>query len=90
MIYLITYDLKKPGRDYNTLYDTIKTAPSWWHYLESTWIIYTKESVNVWSDKIRKVIDKNDLFLIVDITKQPRQGWLKQKAWEWIREKENQ
>jgi len=88
MIYLITYDLKKPGKDYETLHETIKTAPSWWHYLESTWIIQTSLSVNEWSDKIRKVIDTNDLFLIVDITKQPRQGWLNKKAWAWIREKE--
>ncbi len=88
MIYLITYDLKSPGKDYNTLYDTIKTAPYWWHHLESTWIIQTEQSVTYWSEKIRNVIDQNDLFLIVDITEQPRQGWLKKTAWEWIREKE--
>lgn len=88
MIYLITYDLKKPGRDYNSLHETIKSAKSWWHYLESTWLIHTNLSVEDWSDKIRNVIDTNDLFLIVDITKQPRQGWLIKKAWSWIREKE--
>ncbi len=89
MIYLITYDLKKPGRDYNSLYETIKSATSWWHYLESTWIVQTNQTVKEWSDKIRNVTDTNDSFLVVDITKQPRQGWLDKKAWEWIREKEN-
>ncbi len=88
MIYLITYDLKSPGKDYNTLYDTIKSSSYWWHYLESTWIIQTNQPIEYWSDKIRNVIDQNDLFMIVDITKQPRQGWLKKSAWEWIREKE--
>jgi hypothetical protein len=90
MIFLITYDLKKPGRDYSSLYETIKSAKSWWHYLDSTWLIYSNETVTVneWSEKIRNVIDANDLFLIVDITNQPRQGWLKKQAWEWIREKE--
>lgn len=89
MIYLITYDLKSPGKDYNALYDTIKSSTSWWHYLDSTWIIQTNQSIDYWSDKIRNVIDQNDLFIIINITKQPRQGWLKKEAWEWIREKEN-
>ncbi len=89
MIYLITYDLKKPGKDYTSLHNTIKTASTWWHYLESTWIIKTDRPVEYWSDKIRSITDGNDNFLIVDITQQKRQGWLPQKAWEWIRKNDN-
>lgn len=88
MIYLITYDLKKPGKDYESLHNTLKTSVSWWHYLDSTWIIKTEQSVDYWSEKIRDVIDGNDNFLIVEITKQKRQGWLPKKAWEWIRSNE--
>jgi len=88
MIYLITYDLKKPGKDYTSLHNTIKTAPKWWHHLDSTWLIQTNETVEYWSDKIRRITDSNDNFLIVDITRQKRQGWLPKKAWEWIRENE--
>lgn len=88
MIYLVTYDLKKPGKDYVSLHNTLKTATSWWHYIDSTWIIKTEQPVEYWSEKIRSVIDGNDNFLIVDITKQRRQGWLPKKAWEWIRKNE--
>jgi hypothetical protein len=88
MIYLITYDLHKPGKDYTSLHNTIKTASTWWHYIESTWIIKTDLSVNEWSNRIRSVTDSNDNFLIVDISKQNRQGWLPKKAWDWIRENE--
>lgn len=88
MLYLITYDLNKPGKDYASLHNTIKTASRWWHYLDSTWIIVTEQTVYYWSDKIRAIIDKNDHFLIVDITKQTRQGWLPNEAWEWIRNNE--
>ena len=88
MIYLVTYDLKKPGKHYESLHITLKTAVSWWHYLDSTWIIKSEQPVNYWSEKIRGVIDKNDNFLIVDITKQNRQGWLPKKAWDWIRRNE--
>jgi hypothetical protein len=89
MILLITYDLKKPGKDYTALYNVIKTAPKWWHYLESTWIIQTPESVDTWNSRLTKVLDQNDHLLIVDITKRPRQGWLPKEAWDWIRTNEN-
>lgn len=89
MILLITYDLKKPGKDYITLHNTIKTAPNWWHHLESTWIIQTNESVDIWNGRLTKVIDQNDRLLIVDITRQSRQGWLTKDAWDWIRTYEN-
>lgn len=89
MILLVSYDLKAPGRDYTGLYATLKTAPSWWHYLGSTWLLYiTNSDINEWQRKIKAVIDDGDSLIIVDITRQKRNGWLPQKAWEWIREHE--
>lgn len=84
-ILLITYDLNKPGQDYTKLFEIIKTAPKWWHYLDSTWLISTQETPSKWFDKLKPSLDENDNIFIVDITKQPRQGWLPKKAWEWIR-----
>ena len=89
MIYLISYDLKAPNRNYDDLYAILKTADSWWHYLESTWLIYTSDGIEAWQMRIKSAIDNNDSFIIVDVTKQPRNGWLPKKAWEWIREYEN-
>ena len=84
MILLITYDLKKPGQDYTSLHNTIKSADSWWHYLESTWLIKTNQDPSVWTDKIKRVIDPNDYLFIVDISGKSYNGWLPQKAWDWI------
>ena len=89
MIYMISYDLKAPNRNYDDLYAILKTAESWWHYLESTWLIYTSDGIEAWQMKIKSAIDNNDSFIIVNVTKQPRNGWLPKKAWEWIREYEN-
>lgn len=89
MIYLISYDLKAPNRNYDDLYAILKTAESWWHYLESTWLIYTSDGIEAWQMRIKSAIDNNDSFIIVDVTKQPCNGWLPKKAWEWIREYEN-
>ncbi len=86
MILLVSYDLKVPGRDYAKLYETLKGAPGWWHYLESTWLLSTTDGVTTWTEKIRAVMDENDIFLIVDITGRTNNGWLPKKAWDWINE----
>lgn len=88
-ILLVSYDLNKPGKNYSALYDILKTAPYWWHYLESTWLLATNETPTQWNEKLKAAIDENDNILIVDITKRPRQGWLPTKAWEWIKEHES-
>ncbi|EMJ87265.1 hypothetical protein [Leptospira meyeri] len=85
MIYLVSYDLNTPGKDYDKLYSELKKGKSWWHYLDSTWIISTDESVNTWHKRIKNAIDSNDNYIIVNITGQDRNGWLEEKAWEWIR-----
>lgn len=83
MIYLISYDLNKPGKDYSKLYDKLKTF-KYCHPLESTWIIQTNKSVNDLYDIIKGTVDDNDYFIIVDITGKSKHGWLKKTATECI------
>lgn len=85
MIYLISYDLNEPNKDYKALYEEIKTAPGWAHIMESVWLISTSKTIEHWSDKLREVMDDNDQVFVVDITGQARQGWLKTTHWEWIK-----
>jgi len=82
-LYIISYDLKKPNKDYSGLYEDIKKFDTWWHYLESTWIIKTKDTSDQIFDKLKPHIDKNDNLLIIETGKE-HQGWLPKKAWEWI------
>lgn len=84
-LYLISYDLKVPGRNYEGVISALKSAPAWWHYLESTWIIRTELTIAAWNDKLISQMDKNDSLLIIDVTGKPRNGWLSKKAWEWLR-----
>lgn len=90
MLYLVSYDLKIPGRNYSLLYEEIKRLGSaWWHYMDSVWLLHTQLTVDQCSNRLKPYIDGNDLVLIVDITNCPRQGWLPAKAWDWIREHNN-
>ncbi|SER00306.1 hypothetical protein SAMN05216232_3929 [Virgibacillus subterraneus] len=82
-VYLITYDLNKPGQDYDNLYETIKSLGAWCHYLDSTWLVDTSYSSNQIGDKLESATDKGDSYLIIKVTND-YQGWLPQEAWDWI------
>jgi len=85
MLYLITYELSK-DKDYTSLYDAIKEYGTWWHYIESAWIIKTDETVSEISRKLTRYLDeKDDSLLVIKIDPSLRQGWLPKKAWEWIK-----
>lgn len=84
MIYAITYDLNKPGQDYPGLYVEIKKLGSWWHDLDSFWLVDTALDVEAIAQAIRAKIDQSDSLLVIGVTDQ-RQGQLNDEAWKWIR-----
>jgi hypothetical protein len=83
MVYLITYDLNKTGKNYNGLYEEIKKIGKWWHYLDSNWLVDTNSSTNQISDALKTQIDADDNLLVIRVTKDYA-GWLPKDAWEWL------
>lgn len=83
MIYAINYDLKRPGQNYEPLYEAIKSCGAWWHYLDSTWLVDTSlDAKGIW-ERLAPQVDKNDSVLIIGVT-HDYQGWLTKEAWEWL------
>ena len=85
--YLITYDLKDSSLNtYIELHKAIKASgASWWHYLESTWIIKTTQlSANEISSKLVPHIKQGDRLLVIEIDTSNKQGWLPKDAWDWL------
>ena len=87
-IFLVTYDLKRPGQNYSDLYDAIKSEGDWQHPLESMWTLKTDNSVlaRTLYKRLRPYIDEKDNLFIVEITDQDRQGWLAKSFWTWLKE----
>lgn len=83
MIYAVNYDLKRPGRDYAGLYLAIKACGTWWHYLESCWLIDTRLDAQTIFARLRPHLDENDRALVIRIGPD-RQGCLPKEAWDWI------
>lgn len=82
-VYCVSYDLNKAGQKYAALYEELKKSSSWWHYLDSTWLIYTSESAKALSDRLKTHLDQNDNLLVIKVTSEYA-GWLSQEAWDWI------
>ena len=83
MIYAINYDLKRPGQNYEQLYEAIKSCGAWWHYLGSTWLVdATLDAKGVW-ERLAPHVDKNDRVLVIAVTRDYT-GWLPKDAWDWL------
>lgn len=83
MILLITYDLHRPVQNYPELHEKIKKIGTWWHYLESTWLVDTSLTPQQAWEQIASQVDKDDSVFVVRIMSD-HSGWLPQKAWDWI------
>lgn len=71
---LISYDLSKPGRDYERLFEAIKALGSWWHCLESVWVVKTDLTCAQVRDHLVKHIDANDKLAVLELGS----GWASQ------------
>ena len=81
--YLITYEVKNKGDD-EELKEELQKFTKYWHYIDNSWIILSNKND---ANEIYKILDgkfftENNL-LIVEINKN-YQGWLPQKAWDWL------
>lgn len=63
--YLVSYDLHKPGRDYEALYDALKAYGTWARINESFWAIVTEQSAVQVRDNLTKHLDANDSLFVV-------------------------
>lgn len=68
--YLIMYDINQEGAGYSAankaLTGRIKELfDTWWHHLDSTWIVVTDMTLAQIRDDLEKQIDSNDELLVV-------------------------
>lgn len=82
---LITYDLVTPGKDYSKLHDAIRGSGTWWHCLESTWIINTGETSSAIRDRLSAYIDQNDKLLVVGLNGNWATLHLDQECTSWLK-----
>lgn len=65
---IVTYDLCSPGRNYNSLYEYLKSFPKWAHITESTWFISSDKECFDIAEEINDLIDSNDRIFVAELT----------------------
>lgn len=65
---IIEYDLCSPGRNYDELYELIKSYPQWAMITESTWFVKTNLTCVELRDELITKLDKNDRIFVGELS----------------------
>jgi len=89
MIYILSYQLQTPDKDYAPLYKYIEHSigDSAIHVLRDSWWIGTKQEINVneVADQVREYMGEKDSVFIARLsTDVPINGWLPSSHWAWF------
>lgn len=78
----IGFSFDKPPFPITALENVFKTALDWIRYDQNCWILYTNTELNIWRDRIRKTVQPQDSFLLVEFD--TRDGYMEQNVWNWL------
>lgn len=85
MVYCVSYDLKNPGRDYNSLVEAIKTYGTWWHQTGSVWIIVSQKPSTTVRDELMRHLDQNDKLFVVTLKKDWAAVGFNENEYNWMK-----
>jgi hypothetical protein len=84
--YMIGYDLNKTGQDYSSLIQAIEGYGTYWHCLDSTWLIKADGPAIANVNYLAQFIDSNDELLVLEITPRPDAAWIgfDEQCTDWL------
>ncbi|HWO73582.1 MAG TPA: hypothetical protein VNN21_08490 [Dehalococcoidia bacterium] len=85
MIFAIIHDLGRRA-DYTPLFERIKALGDWMHYIESLWIIQTRQPTTAAAiyRELEPYIHPSDDYLLIIEVKRNYFGILPKEAWDWL------
>lgn len=66
-VFMLSYDLRRPGQNYQALYDELKRQDSV-RVLESVWLLDVPQTAAQLRDAVASYLDRNDGVLVIEIT----------------------
>lgn len=83
-LYLISYDLRNPDRNYEELYSGIKSFGYWWHQSGSVWMLVSDKSSTDVRNYLSQYIDKNDKLFVAQIINNWAGIGFKKEEYDWL------
>lgn len=84
-VQFVTYDLRRPGQDYAGLFDSIKALGSWWHCLESVWLVKTHLTSGQVRDALHTHIHSTDSLTVAELSGNWATLGLEEDCVAWLR-----
>lgn len=86
MIYLVSYDLNRPEKNYERIISAIKTYGDYCPVLKSQWLISSTAIADDIFVHLRQYIDADDVLCICELTDNYA-GQLKEETINWLAER---
>ncbi len=83
---MIGYDLNKTGQNYQKLIEQIKTYGTYWHCLDSTWIIRSSKSATEITNHLKTYVDSNDELLVAKLSGEAAWVGFNTECSDWLKE----
>lgn len=83
--YLVTYDLNRPGQNYDNVVTRIKTSNNWAKIATTTFIIVSPQSAVQVRDYLMEVMDANDEIFVGLISAPAAWSGLNNEVSNWLR-----
>ncbi len=80
-VILVTYDLKKPGRNYAPVHEYLKRFTHC-KGMESVWLLDTSTSCVSIRDNLNLLVDANDVVFVTPIAR--GSAWLRYPCGDWL------
>jgi CRISPR/Cas system-associated endoribonuclease Cas2 len=84
--YIICYDLKKSGQNYDDLLELIRSYGTYWHMQGSVWIIQTNETTEEIRIKLSPAIDSNDELFVGQLSGNASWEGYSEEVTEWVQD----
>ncbi|PSR28087.1 MAG: hypothetical protein C7B47_06345 [Sulfobacillus thermosulfidooxidans] len=84
--YCVTYDIRgNDPEDYRHLIDHLKSYPSWWHHLESTWLIKSEDTAKEVLRKCLRYVPHHMEILVIEVgTTWAGAGFEDEGCYNWL------
>lgn len=85
MVLVVTYDLRKPGKDNNSLFAAIEKLGGAWKPLLSAWLVETNFSPLQVRDFLLSHMDQSDGLFVAQLVRNWAAHGLDPKGIEWLK-----
>lgn len=85
-VFFISYNLNGSSEKYEIVDKTIRSCSyneTWVHYIDNTWIIKSRLSVDEIGKRINSACEDEDAFIVVEATHK-FSGWLPEEAFNYL------